>query len=259
MQRHLHLNLPTSPNPQNEESKVTDMSLGSEGSSSKTPGFEGFNRHKSFINETLEEEEIPSHQHAAVVMKRSVSSTLDEEEDDDDLLDDECLSRRSGRKSKNNNNDYQHESSDDNLLESLDRKVCQLWNGGKNGNGRRRPTHGCCHCHCHCSSCHYTPRDIPNGNSLSLAAAVRNKDLTEEEEEEYDEDGSEERKPPEGTEDTVRHVFDGRAESNETLDSRGTSSREDLNDYGNDFDTYSDEEENGERIDRNYCVIKRRW
>jgi hypothetical protein len=54
--RQLHLNLPTSPN-QGEDTKVTDMSLSSEASSSKTPGFDTYIRQKSFTTPTVEDED----------------------------------------------------------------------------------------------------------------------------------------------------------------------------------------------------------
>lgn len=146
--RQLHLNLPTSPN-QGEDYKVTDMSLSSEASSSKTPGFDTYLKQKSFTTPTVEEEDqeqLPdeadtSHEfidedsstHPRLNLKLSVSSTLDEEDEDDNL---DRGGRGVGGRKSNNNNEYHGESSDD-MLDTLDRAVTQLWRNS-NGNTRRR-------------------------------------------------------------------------------------------------------------------------
>ena len=119
--RQLHLPLPSSPTIYASDSKVTDMSLGSDGSRDKTPGFEGFRlRSAGGGDESGGDEEL----------KRSISSTLTEEEEEE----------------TGNNNGHQrperhdYASSDDNLLESLGRRVGELWDGAPPG---RRTC--CCH------------------------------------------------------------------------------------------------------------------
>lgn len=121
--RGLHLNIPSSPLQPSGECKVTDMSLGSDGSSNKTPG-SGFElKSKSFSTlveegqeeglEAAEGLDLEDENDTALRMKRSASSNVEEEDEDIN--------------GQNNNNEYTQESSDDNLLESLDRKVCLLW------------------------------------------------------------------------------------------------------------------------------------
>jgi hypothetical protein len=258
MSRQLHLNLPTSPTVyqgSSGDSKVTDMSLGSDGSSTKTPGFESStsfqkNKQSSFVPPTPTLQEIEELKIAPSIMKRSVSSTLDEEEDDDDL-DGDGVDGGEVRCGGNNNNEYINESSDDNLLESLDRKVCMMWEAKTVSRQRRRllqSTHSapsCC-CHCRCTLCRY-PSNVNRGH------------LTEEEEDgDADEvggaGGGKDKK-------SDQYKANGRTESNETLDSHDNdtySSREDI--FGEDeFPTFSDEEDNvTTRHDSNYSVIKRR-
>lgn len=239
--RQLHLNIPTSPSanyhPPSDD-KVTDMSLGSEASSSKTPGgYEAYHKQKGFSTSTLEEEEHVNDSEATgvlsqkrqTIMKRSVSSTLDEEEEDDDLLDDEDPRLRN---SSNNNNEYHNGESSDDMLENLEGAVGQLWEG-KNRNGRRRT----CRCNCHMHHCHAPKLGVAGGNNVFggvLTAARKNNQLNEVDEDEayLDEENH-----------TTLPTRDyGRSESNETLDSKDTnsSSREDV--FGDGFETFSDEE-----------------
>jgi len=207
--------------------------LGSDGSSNKTPG-SGFEfKSKSFttlIEEGHEEalEAVENTEEvgdlAPEVMKRSISSTVDDDEEED-------------LNGQNNNNEYTQESSDDNLLESLDRKVCMLWEK-KNSTGRGRAaclrSTTCCY-HYPCSHC----------RGLGHRAMGQQDHLTEEEEEPRQEG-------------MQFPLNSGRTESNETLESREneTSSREDL--FGDAFGTLSDEEETTGRHDSNYFVIQRR-
>jgi len=251
--RQLHLNIPTSPSAnyhQQGDDKVTDMSLGSEASSSKTPGggYDTYHKTKTFSGSTLPEEDHdqnqsedgqqqhhPSLGKAAVrqpIMKRSVSSTLDEEEEDDDLLDDEDPQLRN---SSNNNNEYHNGESSDDMLDTLEGAVGQLWEV-KNGNGRRRRGE-CCRCKCH-KNCHgVAPKLAVATASNSFGGVVTNargSQITEDDEDAYlDEENHT----------AVPHSEYGRSESNETLDSKDTnsSSREDV--FAEDgFETFSDEE-----------------
>lgn len=268
--RQLHLNIPTSPSAnyhQQSEDKVTDMSLGSEASSSKTPGGYETYKQKAFAASTLEEEHASEDAqqegddqakalNRQTIMKRSVSSTLDEEEEDDDLLDDEDPRLRH---SSNNNNEYHNGESSDDMLDTLEGAVGQLWEG-KNGNGRRRPA--CC-CKCHMHNCHgmtSAPKLAVAAGSNAFAGAVANgrseSQLTEEDEEEdevYLDDGNHTAVPPHSRSDY------GRSESNETLDSKdsNSSSREDVFVEEDGFETFSDEEENIPRHDIN-DFLKRR-
>jgi hypothetical protein len=222
--RHLHLALPNSPGA--EETKVTDMSLGSDGSSNKTPGFEAFRPKES--GEGGE----------GRALKRSVSSTLDEEEDEEGG----GLGSRSRSHLNNNNTEYADQSSDDNLLESLDRKVCLLWEGKQvMGRERSTPVHSTCSSVYRCGLCRSPPTARPSDR------------LSEEEEGE----GEEVKELPSSAGD--KYQLRDRTESNETLDSveNETSSREDL--YGDKFGVFSDEEQTAGRHDSNYYVIQRRW
>ncbi|CAL8096371.1 unnamed protein product [Orchesella dallaii] len=254
--RQLHLNIPTSPSSnyrQQSDDKVTDMSLGSEASSSKTPGggYDTYQKQKTFANSTLEEEdhgcedthEEENHEQAKsarqTIMKRSVSSTLDEEEEDDDLLDDEDPRHRN---SSNNNNEYHNGESSDDMLDTLEGCVGQLI-VVKNGNGRRRGA--ACRCKCHLQNCHAAakiPVAASNGYPPSTANGRSGSQLTEEEEEEEEGAFMDEDTHTAVSAHGQRSDY-GRSESNETLDSKDTnsSSREDV--FAEDgFETFSDEE-----------------
>lgn len=216
---------------------MTDMSLGSEASSSKTPGgYEAYHKQKAFNSTTLEEEdhdrtgEDPQQEGQGystngrqTIMKRSVSSTLDEEEEDDDLLEDEDPRHRN---SSNNNNEYHNGESSDDMLDTLEGAVGQLWEV-KNGNGRRRP--GPCRCKCKCRSSGPKVSVSSVGNGRNNIGQLTEEDLEEEEDPSVI---------------PVRPRSDyGRSESNETLDSKDTnsSSREDV--FAEDgFETFSDDE-----------------
>ena len=251
--RQLHLNIPTSPsaNYHQQDDKVTDMSLGSEASSSKTPGgYETYHKQKTFNTATLAEEDQANEdaqqdghtnmgKSASVrqtIMKRSVSSTLDEEEEDDDLLDDEDPRLRN---SSNNNNEYHNGESSDDMLDTLEGAVGQLWEV-KNGNGRRRPA--TCRCKCHLQNCHATTPKLSvatGGNSFGgsiVNGGRKGSQLTEDDEDGFLED-------EEDNHTAIQRSDYGRSESNETLDSKDTnsSSREDV--FAEDgFETFSDEE-----------------
>lgn len=97
----------------------------------------------------------------------------------------------------------------------------------------------------------------PNGNSNG-SRGRRDSQLTEDDEDEdkesdfdYDDYGEDDH---EGTTSDRRRV---RTESHETLDSRDShSSREDV--FNDGFETYSDEDEDALRHDRNYQFLKRK-
>ena len=236
--RQLHLNLPSSPTiNHSEENKVTDMSLGSDGSSLKTPGgfdvlyngkYYGNGSSKSFSTPTLEEEDgrvgcpSPTQQ-----IKRSVSSTLDEEEDGDEEEEDDdfCGDDADGihKLGRDNNNRYHNESSDD-MLDHLDLAVTQLCEG-KNGNGRISMGETRCRCHCKCGAGVVTVNTDTTDNQSVLKKGRE-----------------------------LRHSTGmSGAESNETIDSRDTTdSREDI--YEDGFETFSDDDQNA----RNYEFLKRR-
>lgn len=264
--RQLHLNIPTSPSSNYHhqgDDKVTDMSLGSEASSSKTPGgYDAYHKQKAFTGGIEEEEghasedahnEAPNQRKSSIrstLMKRSVSSTLDEEEEDDDLLDDEDPRHRN---SSNNNNEYHNGESSDDMLDTLEGAVGKLEWKVKNANGRRSTSS--CRCKCHMHSCHAAPKLAVAVNNIGGTVAQGSRpgsQLTEEDEEEDDAYLDEENHTA-----IPAHDY-GRSVSNETLDSKDTnsSSREDV--FAEDgFETFSDEE-NLPRHDINDFVLKRR-